>query len=88
VESSPLLPLPLPVELVAGGEGKPDLDISGEPSGLGGSGNLGKSGGVEMEVDPSEPMKIADKGRWLRVIVGRGVIGQLWRTSRRVTAGL
>ena len=89
VEPSPLLPFPLPLEFVAGGDGRPDLegvDGPGEPSGLGGSGKLGRSGGVELEVEPSDPMKIADKGRWLRVIEGRGVIGRWRGSSRRVTA--
>ncbi len=70
VLSSPLLPLP--VEFVAGGEGRPD----GEP-GLesGGSGSLGKSGGEAVEVEPRDPMYIADKGRCLCVKDGRGGIG-------------
>lgn len=88
VESSPLLPLPLPVEFVAGGEGRPVLEGGEDSSGLGGSGNLGRSGGVELEDEPSDPIKMADKGRCLRVIEGRGVIGLACRSSRSVTAGL
>lgn len=89
VESSPLLPLPLPVEFVAGGEGRPEREGGDESSGLGGSGRLGKSGGVELaEEEPTEPMNIADKGRCLRDMEGRGVIGRACKSSRRVTAGL
>lgn len=91
VGSSPLLPFPLPLEFVAGGEGSPDLGgVEGpaEPSGLGGSGNLGRPGGVELDEEPSEPMKMADRGRWLRATEGRGVIGRTCRSSRSVTAGL
>ena len=61
--------LPLPVELVAGGDGRPDA--LEEVLGLGGSGRSGRVGGVE----PAEPMKIADKGRDLGACRGRGVIG-------------
>lgn len=86
VESSPLLPLPLPVEFVAGGDGSPVLDGGGDSSGLGGSGSFGRSGGVELEDEPSDPIKMADKGRCLRFIAGRGVIGLACKASRRVTA--
>lgn len=52
-----LLLSPLPVELVAGGEGNPEREASGEPSGLsGGSGRRGRSGGVELEIEPRDPM--------------------------------
>ena len=62
--------LPLPVEFVAGGEGRPDaLD---EVLGLGGSGRSGRVGGVSLV----DPMKIADKGRDLEACTGRGVIGR------------
>lgn len=62
--------LPLPVELVAGGLGRPEA--LEEVLGLGGSGRSGRLGGVE----PADPMKIADKGRDLGASVGRGVIGR------------
>ena len=61
--------LPLPVELVAGGDGRPDVE---EVLGLGGSGRSGRVGGVE----PAEPMKIADKGRDFLAWGRRGVIGR------------
>lgn len=62
--------LPLPVEFVAGGEGKPEpLD----PPGLGGSGKSGIL--AENEEDGEEPRKMADKGR-LCLKEGRGVIGR------------
>lgn len=84
--SSPTLPLP--VEFVAGGEGRPVSETSGEPPGLGGSGNRGKSGGVELEDELKDPMKMADKGRCLlRATEGRGVIGRrnfYSKSSRRV----
>lgn len=55
--SSPTLPLP--VELVAGGEGKPEPI---ETLGLGGG--SGRSGvGRELVLESRDPMKIADKGR-------------------------
>ena len=74
VPSSPKLPLP--VELVAGGDGRPE-DEPGLDSG--GSGRFGRSGGVAVlavELEPAEPMKMADEGRSLRVKCRRGVIGQ------------
>ena len=73
VLSSPILPLP--VELVAGGEGRPEDEPGLDAKG---SGNLGRSGGdavLEVEFEPSEPIKMADKGRCLCVKCGRGVIG-------------
>ena len=56
--------LPLPVELVAGGEGRPEC-VEAAP-GLGGSGRSGSSEveDVDEPVGPS-PRKIADKGRRL-----------------------
>ena len=62
--------LPLPVELVAGGDGRPEAleDVLG----LGGSGRSGRAG----ELEPADPMKIADKGRDLEACTGRGVIGR------------
>jgi hypothetical protein len=39
--------LPLPVELVAGGEGKPEVEAPLLDPGLGGSGRSGMSGGEE-----------------------------------------
>lgn len=52
-ESSPTLP----VEFVAGGEGRPVSDAFDEPPGLlGGSGRRGRSGGVEVDVKGEEPM--------------------------------
>lgn len=71
VLSSPLLPLP--VELVPGGDGRP-VSAMGDPSGLGGSGSLGRSGGVELEEEPRDPMKMAETGRCLRAAEGREVI--------------
>lgn len=65
--------LPLPVELVAGGEGRPDcVDVA---PGLGGSGRSGSSEveDVEEEVEPS-PRKIADRGRRLDAKEERDVI--------------
>lgn len=57
VVSSPVLPLL--VEFVAGGDGKPELEPLDAAPGLGGgSGRAGRWLGVEME-----PKKIADKGR-------------------------
>lgn len=40
--------LPLPVELVAGGEGRPEVLVLLLEPGLGGSGRSGMSGGVEI----------------------------------------
>lgn len=65
--------LPLPVELVAGGEGRPDcVDVA---PGLGGSGRSGSSEVevVEEEVGPS-PRKIAERGRRLDAKEERDVI--------------
>ena len=73
VLSSPTLPLP--VELVAGGEGRP----GDEPGpGLGGSGSLGRSEDavLDAEEEASEPMKMADRGRSLRESCERRVIGR------------
>lgn len=53
--------LPDPVELVAGGEGRPELIV---PPGLGGS---GRSGTGEM------PTKMAEDGRRLALRDGRAV---------------
>lgn len=55
VVSSPVLPLP--VEFVAGGEGRPEL-FDAAPGLGGGSGKSGKLFGED-----TEPKKIADKGR-------------------------
>jgi hypothetical protein len=75
--SSPVLPLP--VEFVAGGEGKPEL--SDAAPGLGGG--SGKSGNLLLGVD-TEPRKIADKGRdLLDAKEGRGVIGKKSRQRGR-----
>jgi hypothetical protein len=65
--------LPLPVELVAGGEGRPEC-VDAVP-GLGGSGRSGSSEDEEDEeaVGPS-PRKIADKGRRLDAMEERDVI--------------
>jgi hypothetical protein len=68
--SSPVLPLP--VEFVAGGEGRPEL--SEAAPGLGGG--SGKSGNLLLGVD-MEPRKMADNGRDLleakerRVVIGK-----------------
>lgn len=66
--------LPLPVELVAGGEGSPEF-VDAAP-GLGGSGRSGSSEVEEVEeaAGPS-PRKIADKGRRLDAKEERDVIG-------------
>lgn len=65
--------LPLPVELVAGGEGRPEW-VDAAP-GLGGSGSSGSSEVEEVEgaTGPS-PRKIADKGRRLDAKDERDVI--------------
>jgi len=65
--------LPLPVELVAGGEGRPEC-VDAAP-GLGGSGRSGSSEDEKFEgaAGPS-PRKIADKGRRLDVKDARDVI--------------
>lgn len=68
VVSSPVLPLP--VEFVAGGDGRPEL-FDAAPGLGGGSGKSGRFLGVD-----TEPRKIADKGRvWFEAKEGRGVIG-------------
>lgn len=59
VAGSPVL-LP-PVELVAGGEGRPDP--TDEPEGLGGSGRSGR--GFVPTAGAAEPMKMAESGRWV-----------------------
>lgn len=61
---------PLPVELVAGGEGRPDeLDTALELSG-----SSGKSGMI-CSLDGNDPRKMADKGRLEEEeMSGRGVI--------------
>ena len=61
--------LPLPVELVAGGEGRPEF-VEDAP-GLGGSGRSGRS---EREGVGPTPRKIADRGRRFDARGGRGVI--------------
>jgi hypothetical protein len=69
--------LPLPVELVAGGEGNPDGLEGGEdgdPPGLGGSGRSGRleGGVIPMWGDAAaRPRKIADKGRSLKVVADK-----------------
>ena len=63
VVSSPKLPLP--VELVAGGEGRPEGERGLELSM--GSGNFGRSGGDADGAEVREPMYMADSGRSLRV---------------------
>lgn len=69
--------LPLPVELVAGGEGRPEwLD---EDPGLGGSGRSGSSEDEDVEGAGPSPRKIADKGRRLGAKEERDVIE--WRGS-------
>ena len=65
VQLSPLLPLP--VEFVAGGEGKPEEEFGL----LGGSGRSGSFVSIEL----AEPTYIADDGRFLVASTGRGVIG-------------
>lgn len=69
--SSPVLPLP--VEFVAGGDGRPEPEPFDAAPGLGGgSGRSGKLLGEE-----TEPRKIADKGRALEETKeGRVVIGK------------
>ena len=64
---------PLPVELVAGGEGRPELVVE---SALGLSGGGGSSGMLSEE--GREPKKIADKGRFDETADGleRSVIGR------------
>lgn len=57
--SSPVLPLP--VEFVAGGDGKPDPEPFDAAPGLGGG--SGRSGMLFGEV--TEPKKMADNGREL-----------------------
>lgn len=67
--------LPLPVEFVAGGDGRPDAESVDDAPGLGGSGRSGRLGGVEPGLGP---MYMADKGRDVLVDLlklGRGVIG-------------
>ena len=65
--------LPLPVELVAGGEGRPEL-VDAAP-GLGGSGRSGSSEDEEDEgAGGPSPRKIADKGRRLEAKDERDVI--------------
>lgn len=61
---------PLPVELVAGGEGRPDeLDAA-----LGLSGGSGRSGMI-CPLGGNDPRKMADKGRLEEEeMSGRGVI--------------
>jgi hypothetical protein len=66
--------LPLPVELLAGGEGRPEC-VDDAP-GLGGSGRSGRS---EGEGAGPAPRKIADKGRRFDAKEGRGVIE--WKGS-------
>ena len=64
--------LSLPVEFVAGGDGKPEPfpeSLDSAPGLGGGSGNDGKLFGEE-----TEPKKIADKGRDLDPNEGLGVI--------------
>ena len=76
VQWSPVLPLP--VEFVAGGEGRPvcvERTEEEEPPGLGGSGSSGKS------EEAAPPMKIAEDGRGRKVDAdkegrGRGVISK------------
>jgi len=60
---------PLPVEFVAGGEGRPDeVDAA-----LGLSGGSGRSGMI-CSLGSNDPRKIADKGRLEEEMSGRGVI--------------
>jgi hypothetical protein len=61
--------LPLPVELVAGGEGRPEC-VDDAP-GLGGSGRSGRADGEGVG---SAPRKIADSGRRFDAREERGVI--------------
>jgi hypothetical protein len=68
--------LPLPVELVAGGEGRPEWE---EATGLGGSGRSGRSEDAEVEGVGPSPRKIADKGRRLGTKEERDVIE--WKSS-------
>jgi hypothetical protein len=64
--------LPLPVELVAGGEGRPEWEE--EAPGLGGSGRSGSSEDEDVEGAGKSPRKIADKGRRLGAKEERDVI--------------
>jgi len=65
--------LPLPVELVAGGEGRPEWEE--EDPGLGGSGRSGSSEDwVDEGAGGPSPRKIADKGRRLEAKEERDVI--------------
>lgn len=61
---------PLPVEFVAGGEGRPD-DVDAAPGLSGGS---GRSGSLLSSCGGNDPRKIADKGRLEEEMNGRGVI--------------
>lgn len=64
LSTSPLLPLP--VELVAGGEGRPERESVDDAPGLGGSGKSGTFSGKPA------PMKIAEDGRRVLEIEGLG----------------
>jgi len=65
--------LPLPVELVAGGEGRPEWEE--EDPGLGGSGRSGRSEDwVDEGAGGPSPRKMADKGRRLEAKEERDVI--------------
>ena len=65
--------LPLPVELVAGGEGRPEWEE--EAPGLGGSGRSGSSEDWADEgAGGPSPRKMADKGRRLEVKEERDVM--------------
>jgi len=67
---------PLPVEFVAGGEGRPDED-EGAVGLSGGSGRSGRSGRLTLlfSLGGNDPRKIADKGRLEdEEMSGRGVI--------------
>jgi hypothetical protein len=70
---SALLSPPLPVEFVAGGEGRPDLYERSDPSsGPGGSGRSGKFGGDGLLA--VSPINMADNGRRLGTKPVRNVI--------------
>jgi len=72
---SPLL-LPLLLESVAGGEGRPDDELGLR---IGASGRSGRAGGLEWDAD--EPRNMAESGRCLVARAGREVIGI--RSSRQ-----
>ncbi len=65
--------LPLPVEFVAGGEGRPEPFELVLATGLGGSGKSGRFGGEDM-YRGSLPKYTAESGRFPVELIGRGDI--------------